>query len=85
MSIAVTNAVTLDELQVDTNDRTRSATAIKTAIRKLKARNGLTGARLPVVESSQFPHVSVPCGFFVFVLDYGNDTKGRYSVELKCG
>lgn len=79
----MSHAITLDELQVDTNDRTRSATAIKTAIRKLKARNGLTGKRLPVIESSQFPHVSVPSGFFVFVLDYGNDTKGQYSVELK--
>lgn len=83
MSIAVTNAVKLDELRVDTNDRTRSATAIKAAIRKLKARNGLSGKRLPVIESNQFPYVSVPSGFFVFVLDYGNDTKGQYSVELK--
>ena len=83
MSQAIINAETIAEVTIETASRTRSESAIKRAISELKASNGYAGKRMPVVYSSEFPNASLPDADFIFVNDFGNGTKGQYSIEIK--
>lgn len=83
MSQAIINAETIAEVTIETASRLRSESAIKRAIRELKEANGYAGKRMPVVYSCEFPHASAPDEDFIFVNDFGNGTKGQYSIEIK--